>query len=36
MNKLIKKILTDKSARNTAALTVFMSTVATMGNPWLS
>ncbi len=35
MNKLIKKILTDKRMRNLAALSVFLATVTSAGWPWI-
>ncbi len=34
MKKLIKKVLTDKKARNKTALSTFMLTVAVVGSPW--
>jgi hypothetical protein len=34
MKKLMKKILTDKSARNTTALMVFLMSVMVVGDPW--
>ena len=35
MKKLIKKVLTDKKARNVTALSAFLTTVATVGYPWI-
>ena len=34
MKKLIKKVLTDKKARNTTALGTFTLTVVAVGMPW--
>ena len=34
MKKLIKKVLTDKKARNLTTLSGFMLTVAAVGAPW--
>ena len=34
MKKLIKKVLTDKKARNLTALSMLMLTVASVGRPW--
>ena len=34
MKKLIKKVLTDKKARNLTTLSAFMLTVAGAGRPW--
>jgi hypothetical protein len=34
MKKLMKKILTNKSARNVAVLSVFLMTVVSVGTPW--
>jgi len=34
MKKLVKKVLTDKKARNMTTLSVFMVTMANVGNPW--
>jgi len=34
MDKLIKKILTDRKIRNTAAISAFILTIAAAGEPW--
>lgn len=34
MKDLMKKALTDKSERNTAALNTFVASIATIGDPW--
>lgn len=34
MKKLMKKILTDKKARNTTALMMFLMSVMVVGQPW--
>jgi hypothetical protein len=34
MKKLMKKILTDKKARNTTAMMTFLMTVVVVGAPW--
>lgn len=34
MKKLIKKVLTDKKARNLTTLNMLMLTVAGVGSPW--
>lgn len=34
MKKLIKKILTNKKARNTEAMDSFVRTAANVGQPW--
>ena len=34
MKKLVKKVLTDKKARNATALNMFTLTVVAVGMPW--
>ena len=34
MNKLIEKVLTDKSVRNASAMSAFMLSVAVVATPW--
>lgn len=34
MSKLIKKVLTDKKARNAKAMNAYVRTVADVGSPW--
>jgi len=34
MKKLIKKVLTDKKARNLTTLSMFLLTVVSAGRPW--
>ncbi len=34
MNKLIKKILTDKRMRSLMALSTFLATIVAIGRPW--
>jgi hypothetical protein len=36
MKKLMKKILTNKKARNLGMLSLFLLTVAKVGSPWFS
>ena len=36
MGKLMKKVLTKKSARNTTALKALLVSTTVVGNPWLN
>lgn len=36
MKELIEKVLTDKKARNTTALSAFLASVVTVGWPWMN
>lgn len=35
MKELIKKVLTSKAARSAMAMSAFMASIATVGQPWL-
>lgn len=34
LNKLVKKVLTDKTMRNATAMSAFLMTVVSVGIPW--